>query len=111
MPSKMMLSAQMEKEFEWTKWANEIPFIKWPANWEVKAIPPFCGAIIRYWIMTPRGNISVYLDCYDVLGYFGEPHWEVYPDSEDNNARFAMNDVEGLLKCIEGNSLNEKAGE
>jgi len=30
--SKMLMSAQMEKEFEWIKWANEIPFINWPAN-------------------------------------------------------------------------------
>ena len=102
MKSKMMMSAEMEKEFEWMKWCNEIPFIKWPADWEVKPIPPFAGAVIRYWINTPRGKISVYLDCYENLGYFGEPHWEVYPDKAGENSRFKMADIEGLLKCIGG---------
>lgn len=106
---KMMLSVQMGKEFEWMKWANEIPFIKWPTEWEVKAIPPFAGAVIRYWINTPRGKISVYLDCYDVLGYYGKPHWEVYPDRNGDNSRFDMDDVDGLLKCIAGDGDDPEA--
>lgn len=101
------MSAQMENEFEWGKWAIEIPYIKWPSDWEVKAVPPFCGAIIRYWINTPRGKVSVYLDCYDLLGFFGSPHWEVYPNINGDNERFAMNDIEGLLQCISGKMKDE----
>lgn len=95
-----MMSAQMEQEFELGKWANEIPYIKWPSDWEVKAVPPFTGAIIRYWIKTPRGRVSVYLDCYDLIGYFGEPYWEIYPNIDGDVDRVKMNDVEGLLQCI-----------
>ena len=107
MRSKMMMSAQMEKEFEWMKWAKEIPYIKWPSDWELKAVPPYVGAVIRYWIKTPRGEISVYLDCYDNLGFYGKPHWEVYPDKDGNNMRFDMEDVDGLLKCIAGTDVSE----
>lgn len=97
------LSSEMEKTFEWKKWTDEIPFIKFPKDWEVKIIPPFAGAVVRFLVNTPkRKRISVYLDCYENLGYFGGPHWEVYPDKDDNNARFAMSDTEGLLKCIAG---------
>lgn len=101
---KLMLSNQAEKEFEWRKWATEIPFIKFPQDWEIQVIPPLTGAVVRFRINTPhRKDISVYLDCYEVLGLFdGKPYWEVYPTNENDIARFAMNDIEGLLKEIEG---------
>lgn len=97
---KWLVSEVVEKAFEWRKWADKIPFIKWPSDWEVKAVPPFTGAIIRYIVKTPKAEVSIYLDCYDMLGYFGQPYWEVYP-VHDNNERCAMNDVAGLLKLIE----------
>lgn len=103
MKKNSMLSWEMEKEFEWRKWSKEIPFIKFPNNWEVKVVPPFAGAIVRFVVNTEdRRGISVYLDCYDMLGFFGEPHWEVYPDKDENNQRFKMNDIKGLLNCISG---------
>lgn len=97
------LHIQMEKEFEWRKWAKEIPFIKFPADWEIAIIPPFTGAIVRFLVNTPlRKGVSIYLDCYGMLGACYEPYWEVYPDKEGDNSRFKINDIEGLLKCIEG---------
>jgi hypothetical protein len=66
-------------EHEWRKWAKAIPYIKWPSDWEVKAIPPAAGAIVRYYVKTPNCEIvSIYLDCYDILGFMGYPYWEVY---------------------------------
>lgn len=106
---KMMLSAQVEKEFEYRKWTKEIPFIKFPADWEVKIVPPFGGAVVRFLVNTPRKkNISIYLDCYEQLGFFGGPHWEVYPDVDGNNSRFAMNDIRGLLDCIDGKKASDE---
>jgi len=77
----------VEKTFEWEKWAKEIPFINWPSNWSIKAIPPFCGAVIRYRIVdneNPENSVSVYLDCYDALGCVGSPYWEVYPGTKES---------------------------
>lgn len=93
---------------EWNRWREELPYIKWPKSWLVKAVPPFGGAIIRY-LITLEGlddRISVYLDCYNRLGYFWDasgsnpaPYWEVYP-VEGDVYRCPMNDIDRLLKGI-----------
>lgn len=98
--SRILVRAQVEKEDEWMKWAAEIPFVKWPSDWEVKAIPPLNGTIVRYLIQTPKCKyVSVYLDCYDRLGHYGAPYWEVHPHKGDV-ARCALKDVDELLKLI-----------
>ena len=91
---------KVEEQEQWREWVDKIPFISWPADWQVKAVPPFAGALLRYVIKTPRcERISVYLDCFDRLGYFGEPYWEVYPHKGDC-FRCPLNDTEELLKAI-----------
>jgi hypothetical protein len=99
--SVLILSGLLAQKQEWLKWAKEIPFIQWPAHWKVKAVPPSNGAIIRYYVLLPnkKQHISIYLDCYEHLGFFGQPYWEVYPVNNDV-ARCAMNDTEELLKLI-----------
>lgn len=64
-------------------------------------IPPFGGAMVRF-VVEFNGRIcSVYLDCYDNLGFVGSPYWEVYPgDDNTNTARLALADVEGLMYYI-----------
>lgn len=97
------LSSSLGTLLEWEKWRTEIPFIKWPPDWEVKAIPPFGGAIVRYLINTKhKKGLSVYLDCYNYLGYYDlkqTPYWELYP-YEDDVFRCEMNDTESLLNAI-----------
>lgn len=100
---RFVISAKAEKEFEWRKWAQEIPYINWPEVWEVKAIPPFNGAIIRYFVR-PIGrpeneHVSIYLDCYDILGLWGEPYWEIHPHNDDI-FRCNMNDTTALIEAI-----------
>lgn len=100
--SGLILSSILERFFEWRKWMTEIPFIKWPADWEVKAVPPMAGAIIRYHVKTPKTGdnfFSIYLDCYEELGIFGGPYWEVYPVDGDT-ARFAMADTKSMIDCM-----------
>ena len=98
-----LLTAQMliEKEMEYDRWYKEIPFIKFPASWEVKIVPPFRGAVVRFRVRNARGKeISVYLDCYDTLGCYGSPYWEIFPAADNDIARYAMNDIDGLLKGL-----------
>lgn len=100
---KTQLQSEVAKIFEWDKWAKEIPFINFHKDWLVKAIPPFGGAVIRYYIKhknKPDSHVSIYLDCYDNLGFMNEPYWELYPNKEGDCDRFLMNDVDGLLKGI-----------
>jgi hypothetical protein len=98
---RVIASSEIGRLFEWDRWCREIPKIKFKRTWDVQVIPPFAGAVVRFVVSKGKARVSVYLDCYDNLGYFGEPHWEIYPDSEDTNARFAMNDTETLLKEID----------
>ena len=98
-----LIEAQLliEKEREYDRWYKEIPYIRFPASWEVKVTPPFNGAIVRFRVRNTRGKeISVYLDCYDTLGCYGSPYWEIFPAADNDIARYAMNDIDGLLRGL-----------
>lgn len=92
----------VEDKYEWRKWVKEIPYIQFPKEYQVKVIPPFHGAVARFLVKHPRveETISVYLDCYDELGVFGEPYWEMYP-YEDDIYRTKMENVDDLLEHIQ----------
>ena len=99
--------------FEWLKWQDEIPFLQFSSDWEVKSIPPLYGAVIRYFIRhskNHKAHVSVYLDCYSMLGCMDKPYWEIYPDTEDDCGRFCMEDTKGLLQGI-ADSLVKQMGE
>ncbi len=99
------LYIELEKTFEWMRWKEEIPYLQFPANWKVKAIPPFVGAIIRYYItkegLKENEYVSVYLDCYDILGCMEEPYWEIYPNKDGEASRYYLNNIDLLLKGID----------
>jgi len=95
---------ELEQVFEWRKWSKEIPAIKFPPHWNVKIVPPFAAAMIRFWVTLDDmvDGISVYLDCYETLGCWdGQPYWEIHPCSDGDCARYDMTDVKGLLEGIE----------
>ena len=111
MTDKIMLSAEMNRAFEWKKWMNEIPAISFPAHWKVRITPPLTGAVVRFRVSKDgsEGEVSVYLDCYGLLGYYGEggtdPYWEIFPHDGDT-FRCDMADIKGLISAIE-ESLTE----
>ncbi len=95
----------VEVAFEYRKWVEEIPWLDFPDDWKIRPIPPFSGAVARFLVKrtdTPEGHrVSVYLDCYGELGAWYEPHWEVYPGTEDGDTyRVAMNDTDELMESI-----------
>jgi hypothetical protein len=93
--------SRVEVAEDWRGRISEIPYIKWPADWEVRAIPPFGGALVRYMVRLPNGAVkSIYLDCFQSLGFFGqEAYWEVYPVGGDVG-RCAVEDVQELLRLV-----------
>src|ERR1700679_2028173 len=96
---------KIEKDFEWrSKWMHEIPFINFPSHWLVQVIPPFAAAVVRFQVRRKDmvGEvISVYLDCYDMLGAMGKPYWEIYPSAGEDTERYPMEDIKGFLDGIE----------
>lgn len=99
----------LEKEWEWDTLPAIMPWIKFPPDWEIKMMPPFGGADVRFWVKLPSGNIkSIYFDSHDTLGIVGEPYWEVYPYLDDVG-RCLANDITQLLEMIcneESDSFN-----
>lgn len=92
---------KFERAREWGKWVKRIPFFEPKAGWKIAVIPPFGGAVARFRVELPDGRSkSVYLDCYDELGCYGEPYWEVYPVGDDVG-RCPMDEVELLIQLIE----------
>lgn len=81
------------------EWAMKIPPLHFKPEWKVTIIPPFGGAIVRFHVEYEEKEISCYLDCYDRLGYFGGPYWEIYP-YKDDVYRFALEDTDLLIEKI-----------
>lgn len=100
---------KIEELFEWRKWTKEIPFIKFPASWSIKPMPPFGGAVARFRVMRGEdGPVSIYLDCYEQIGSYEEPYWEVCPFDGDVG-RCPMADTKELVRMI-GGGLREIKG-
>lgn len=91
---------------EHKKWLKEIPYIRFPSDWYIKVSPPFGGALVRFLIRKGDAEVSVYLDCYDMLGYVEEPYWEVYP-YESGVYRCRMNDTESLIESIKQSIIEQ----
>jgi hypothetical protein len=104
---KYRLAYEYEEQMEHKKWIKEIPYIQFPADWKVQITPPFAGAVVRFRVQKDDMEVSVYLDCYDMLGCYGSPYWEVYP-YEGDVFRCDMSDTESLLNAI-SHSLSERS--
>jgi len=86
-------------------WARRMPPIRFKSDWDVKIIPPYCGAAARFVVEKGGLKVSVYADVDGSLGWFGNaehssPYWEIYPLRGDT-WRCALDDTESLVKHIE----------
>ena len=89
----------LEKDEDWRGMVSAIPFIQFDDGWQIQVIPPFGGAMARFRVLCNGKTVSVYLDCHERLGIYGEPYWEVYPYQGDVG-RCAMADTAQLLTMI-----------
>ena len=99
----------VERHEEWDKWGAEAPWLQFPPELEVKVTPPFNGAMARFRVrfIGGEGEVSVYWDCHDALGYMNKPYWEIYPvkykggdgDYHDT-ARFLMGEEPQMMVSI-----------
>lgn len=78
---------------------DKVPYVPFKRSWQVRAIPPFGGALVRYIVKWGDFTLSIYLDGDESLGFYGEPYWELYPASDGDTFRCAMDDVEKLVNA------------
>ena len=95
---------EVAEKLKFREFVEQMPFLKFPKNWEVAIIPPFGGALVRFLVRIKgdeNNTISVYFDAHEMLGYYeGKPYWEIYPDEDGDVSRFPLDDKEGLIKGI-----------
>jgi len=107
---------------EFYKWKREVPELKFKSDWTVQILPPFGGAIVRFYIRKGTAFVSVYLDAHDRVGCGSTatmgtgnptPYWYMYPyvcsdyPDDHDTRRFYLNETDKLLNDIEY-SLNEQ---
>lgn len=85
--------------FESREWASKIPYMSLPSDVEFKVIPPFAGAVARFMVKKGNRTVSVYLDCYSILGAMNKPYWEIYPYKGDTY-RCYIDEVDELSEKI-----------
>ena len=104
-----MAIAKYDTLQETRKWITELPIFHFEKEWDVKIIPPFGGAVIRFWINYNDRHVSVYFDAYSELGYMCDenenpiPYFEYYDGEECY--RYYMNEVDKMMEDIK-NFLN-----
>lgn len=87
-----LVASLYDHTFEVMDWAEKLPYMEFPAHWQVKITPAFMSSIIRF---------RVKFDGYNNLGCCSEPYWEIYPNSEGDNARFGLGEEKEMFKEIE----------
>jgi len=99
----------IEGKEKWRELSQQIPPLHFKEEWDVKIIPPFAGAVARFNITYKDKFVSVYLDWYERLGWFGSPYYELY-DGEDT-IRYALNQTNEMMddidKILNGSSVYE----
>ncbi len=80
-----------------TRWSRELPYIKWPADWEVQFIPSY-DTLLRGRIRLNDKWAAFYFDGYAIAGCYGSPYWETYCPIRSECWRYDMDDVKGLLE-------------
>lgn len=97
---------KVEQEQDWKGEIARIPWLHFRGDWQVRIIPPFGDAVIRFQVVLPSGMLkSVYMDARHSLGVWGdlstcEPYWEVYPYQGDVG-RCALDDTIMLMEMIQ----------
>jgi len=92
----------LEDMHEWEKWTKEIPFIEFPEGYEFKPLPPFAGAVARFFVRKKgsKRHVSVYFDPYMNLGCMSEPYFEIYPAPNGDVERFFIKDKKKMVRQI-----------
>lgn len=96
------ISHELTELAEWREWSEVIPYLQLDPRLELKVVPPFSGALIRFLVRNKETKevVSIYLDGYNLLGYYEKPYWEMYP-YENDVFRCGIQEIDLLVENIE----------
>lgn len=104
---------RVESDQDWKGEIVRIPWLHFRGDWQVRIIPPFGDAVIRFQVILPSGTLkSIYMDSRHSLGVWGdlstcEPYWEVYPYRGDVG-RCALDDTIMLMEMIQDETSGDE---
>lgn len=101
-----LILSRTEQILNYREWMTKLPAFHFDKEWDVRIIPPFGGAIIRFTIEYKGKHISVYFDAYSNLGFVYEdnngekpiPYFEYYDG--DNIHRYYLNEADQMMEDI-----------
>ncbi|UFS81545.1 MULTISPECIES: hypothetical protein [Rhizobium] len=99
----------LERKERWQELALSMPYIPVRGDWKVRILPPTMGAIARFHVMRGEAHVSIYYDEYCRLGGWNEGYWEIWPDADEDNARFGKDDADELADAIEKSLETQEA--
>ena len=111
--AKKLERYNVENEQDWRGEIVRIPWLHFRGDWQVRIIPPFGDAVIRFQVILPSGTLkSVFMDSRNSLGTWGsltevEPYWEVYPYQGDVG-RCDLADTIMLMEMIQDETNGEQ---
>ncbi len=90
---------EIDRDDKWLEWECKIPELNFDSSWNVRIIPPFAGALIRFKVFKGDKYCSVFLDVFNNLGWQKKAYWGVLSYTDDEY-EIAMDNVEELMKVI-----------
>lgn len=93
----------IERNENWRDWAVKIPAMRFDSDWDVGIVPPFMGALARFWVAKGEKAVSVYFDAFSYLGYMFDddgnpiPYYEVLMD---DTKRYMIDETEKMMADI-----------
>lgn len=107
---------KVEHDQGWKDEIKRIPFLTFRSDWQVRVIPPFGDAVVRFQVLLSSGLLkSVYMDARNSLGMWGsvtgkaEAYWEVYPYKGDVG-RCDLDDTIMLMEMIQDETDGDEDG-
>ena len=95
---------EVEHEERWSEWIHNMPSLHFEKEWGVQVIPPFGGALARFYIVNNGRFVSVYFDPLNRLGIYGadkpEPYFEMYPYDGGDVQRYGIDETDEMMKDI-----------
>ena len=102
--NKTLMRVKVEQEYHYREWSNKLQALHFDKEWDVKIIPPFGGAIIRFTISHNKKGVSVYFDAYSELGWMYDdkeepiPYFEYYDG--DDTYRYTLDEADQMMEDI-----------